>query len=388
MSILKGGERGLHQWSIFTRQVGVWILAAVIGSAGAWSIGMKMNSTPKQWHAAQSVFFSMSTEKHRALASREWRGFKANARRAGQLAFAGGFGSLLLLWWLFDKFGAAAKDKKHKRGSRLVPSSHLARMIRKRGNLDLELCGVPLPEESERTHILMVGTTGVGKSTAMRQLLDQVRGKGERAIVYDPGGHFLSEYATDGDILLNPFDRRSDSWSIFHEISSERDAVRIAQSLVGGKEGKDEGFVQGGRAVLSSLLWKLHQTGQRDMGKLYDWLVVSDQEELAELLKGTPGARPLGKGAAEQASGMLSFAAENAAAIQTYSQAGHLKGEPPFSISRVGTWWSGWFNRLDACSKEPCSRSASSCFIMAGSCCKRSHEPWRIKQQAFVVFRR
>jgi len=333
MSVLKGGERTLHRWSIISRQAGVWLLALLIGAGLGWGVGMKLDSNPAEWQAAHSVLLSMGAERKRALHSREWRGFKANSRRAGQLGSAGGAGALFLLWWLFDKFGQVG-DKKHKRGSRLATAAQVSKMIRKRGQPDLELCGVPLPEGSERTHILLVGTSGVGKSTVMRQGLDQIREKDERALVYDPGGHFLSEYAREGDILLNPFDHRSDNWSIFHEIQSERDAVRVAQSLVTGKEGKDEGFVQGGRSVLSSLIWKLSKSGQTSMSQFYEWLVMSDQEQLAEYLAGTPGARPLGKGAAEQASGMLSFAAENAAAIQAYAQASHLSGEQPFSIRR------------------------------------------------------
>jgi len=134
--------------------------------------------------------------------------------------------------------------------------------------------------------------------------------------------------------LLNPFDWRSDNWSIFHEVDSERDAVRIAQSLVVGKEGKDDGFVNGARAVLSALVWKLHQNGQPDMQKLYDWLILSSHEDLAEYLKGTPGARHIGSGAAEQASGMLSFASENSPAIKAYAEASHLAGDLPFSLRR------------------------------------------------------
>jgi len=194
MSVLKGGERTLHKWSIISRQFGVWILAGLIGGAGAWGIGMKLTSTTTQWHAAQSVFFSMGQEKHRALVGLEWRAWKSNAQRAGDLGAGGAFGMLLLVWYVFDKFGNAAKDKKHKRGSRLVNSEQLSRMVRRRARdePDIELCGVPLPPGSERKHILMIGTTGVGKSTCMRELLDQVRGKGERAIVFDPGGHFLT----------------------------------------------------------------------------------------------------------------------------------------------------------------------------------------------------
>jgi len=335
MSVLKGGERTLHRWSIVTRQAGVWILAGVIGGGGAWGIGMKMTSSQQQWHAAQSVFLSMGEKKQRALHSREWQGFKANSRRSAQLGFAGVAGALFLLWWLFDKFGQVG-DKKHKRGSRLVSSAQLGKIIRRRSKVepDLHLCGVPLPPGSEQKHLLMIGTTGVGKSTAMRELLDQVRSKNERAIVYDPNGHFLSEYAKEGDALLSPFDARSDAWSIFNEVQSKRDARRIAKSLVTKKEGTDEGFVNGARAILGSMIWKLHQDGNPSMQKFYDWLEIAEVDEITELLKGTPGGRHLGKDASEQASGMLSFATESAESIEAYADVTYNDDDPPFSLRK------------------------------------------------------
>ena len=334
-NVLSGGERALHRLSIIHRQFAVWLIAGVIGAAAGWALGMKMqHTTAAEWQAAKVAIFGWAGKRARAQASPEFRALKAKAIASTPHAAGGGLAAIALVLQIAARFGSAAKDKKHRRGSRLASAGELSRLVRRRSKPELQLCGVPLPAGCERKHILMIGTTGVGKSTAMRELLDQVRARHERAIVYDPGGHFLSEYARPGDVMLNPFDDRADAWTVFAEVDSERDAVRVAQSLVTGKEGKDEGFVQGGRAVLASLIWKLRQTNQLDMLTLYNWLVVSDQEELAKMLAGTPGARPLGQGAAEQASGMLAFAAEQAAAIQAYANASHLNGQKPVSVRR------------------------------------------------------
>ncbi len=48
--------------------------------------------------------------------------------------------------------------------------------------LDPSYC---IPKRIEASHILMMGDTGSGKSNAIRQLLRQVRERGESAIVYD-----------------------------------------------------------------------------------------------------------------------------------------------------------------------------------------------------------
>jgi hypothetical protein len=51
-----------------------------------------------------------------------------------------------------------------------------------------------IPQRLEASHILMMGDTGSGKSNAIRQLLRQVRERGESAIVYDPAMDFVSEF--------------------------------------------------------------------------------------------------------------------------------------------------------------------------------------------------
>jgi len=335
-NIMKGGERTLHRWSIFSRQAVVWLGVLVAGFSAGWGMHMKLKTTPTEWHAASDAWLSMGRVRHHAQSSLAYRAWAYQSKAGLQAGAAGMVLSGFLLLMVFQKFGQIG-DKTHKRGSRLISSQQLSKMIRRRSKVepDLHLCGVPLPRNIELKHLLLAGGTGVGKSTVMRECLDQVRDKDERAIVFDPGGHFLSEYAAEGDVLLNPFDRRADNWSIFHEIDSERDAVRVAQSLVTSKgDGKDEGFVNGARAIMSALIWKLAQGGDPSMQKLYDWLVLSSHDDLAEFLAGTPGARHIGSGAAEQASGMLSFASENAGAVKAYGQASHLHGEPPFSLRK------------------------------------------------------
>ena len=74
-----------------------------------------------------------------------------------------------------------------------------------------------IPKRLEASHILMMGDTGSGKSNAIRQLLRQVRDRGESAIVYDPAMDFVSEFYSPGrgDLILNPLDQRCpllESW--------------------------------------------------------------------------------------------------------------------------------------------------------------------------------
>jgi hypothetical protein len=52
----------------------------------------------------------------------------------------------------------------------------------------LTLAGVAVPFEDETKHFKFMGTTGAGKSTAMRELLDGALKRGDRAVVADPDG--------------------------------------------------------------------------------------------------------------------------------------------------------------------------------------------------------
>ena len=54
----------------------------------------------------------------------------------------------------------------------------------------------------------LIGTTGSGKSTAIRELLYQAIKRGDRAIFADPDGGYLTKLYDPhfGDVILNPFD--------------------------------------------------------------------------------------------------------------------------------------------------------------------------------------
>ena len=81
----------------------------------------------------------------------------------------------------------------------------------------LHIAGVSVPLEDETKHFKFMGTTGSGKSTAMRELLNGALKRGDRAIIADPDGGYLSRFydPSRGDVILNPFDTRSAKWNLF-----------------------------------------------------------------------------------------------------------------------------------------------------------------------------
>ena len=63
-----------------------------------------------------------------------------------------------------------------------------------------------IPRDAENKHFLVVGDTGSGKSSVIRQMLYQVADRGDSAIVYDPACEFVKQFYDErrGDIVLNP----------------------------------------------------------------------------------------------------------------------------------------------------------------------------------------
>src|SRR5258708_8099846 len=74
-----------------------------------------------------------------------------------------------------------------------------------------------LPGEIESSHILVMGDSGKGKSALIRQILLQIKHRGETAIVYDPAtpADYVPYFLTPsrGDVILNPLDQRMPYWT-------------------------------------------------------------------------------------------------------------------------------------------------------------------------------
>ncbi len=158
-----------------------------------------------------------------------------------------------------------------------------------------------IPKRLESSHIMLMGDTGAGKSSAIRQILRQVKGRGDSAIVYDPAMDFVGEFYSPerGDLILNPLDARFPYWSLPDEIFNDEIATSIAAALLPEKEYEKAFFTDAPRRVLAHLLRRKPQV--RD---LLRWM--SDPEEIAAIVKGTPLAAYLDPGAPAQRAGILS----------------------------------------------------------------------------------
>ncbi|WP_341789297.1 type IV secretion system DNA-binding domain-containing protein [Rickettsia endosymbiont of Polydrusus tereticollis] len=72
-----------------------------------------------------------------------------------------------------------------KQNGKLVEPKVLAKMLYKAKAASLiKIAGLPLVKNSEGQHIILIGTTGSGKTNTLNILLPQLRSQGHRAIYY------------------------------------------------------------------------------------------------------------------------------------------------------------------------------------------------------------
>lgn len=124
----------------------------------------------------------------------------------------------------------------------------------------LQIGPVPIPQRIETRHFAFLGTTGSGKTTVLRQMLDGIEARGEAALVYDTSGEFIAHYYNParGDIILNPFDARCAFWSPFDEISHPADADRIARQLVSETGSQDDDvWLETSRILVANMMRSL-----------------------------------------------------------------------------------------------------------------------------------
>ena len=158
-----------------------------------------------------------------------------------------------------------------------------------------------IPKSAEAKHIQIMGDTGTGKSTILKQLLQQISNRGEVAIVYDPAGEFTETFYKEsrGDWILNPLDKRSPYWTPSSELRNPAEARTIAASMYQPREDKrGEFFTDTPQKIFAHLL-KYKPTPE----ELVHWM--SNEKEIDRRLQDTELANFAPKNAPQQRAGVL-----------------------------------------------------------------------------------
>lgn len=203
-----------------------------------------------------------------------------------------GFVLSILLIWAIHQMGKGefegASFKEFLRGTQVVSSSALSKKTRNKKQQQIQVAGIPMPLSIETLHLLVGGSTGAGKSVLIRELVASALRRGDRLIIADPNGDMLSKFGTDQDVILNPYDARSQSWSFFNEIRYDYDFKRFALSVVPrGQSPEEEEWASYGRLLLSETAQKLFALGVYDIKELFRWTTIAPPHDLKNFLEGT-----------------------------------------------------------------------------------------------------
>jgi type IV secretory pathway TraG/TraD family ATPase VirD4 len=155
----------------------------------------------------------------------------------------------------------------------------------------LTMAGIVIPAADETKHFKLIGTTGTGKSTAIRELLGCAIARGDRAVFADPDAGYLANFYDRyrGDIVLNPFERESVKWDLFAEIKDSYDVDQLASALIPNCDDPAAREWRGyARTFLAAVVRRCHLTGWRDVADLWRLLTVASADELRPIVAGTP----------------------------------------------------------------------------------------------------
>ena len=221
---------------------------------------------------------------------------------AGAALTGGGIGCALVVCALagLRAFGHRLGRGRRLRGGELVSARKLAHRTvplrrsllslgRKPGDAPYEIARIPWPDGAETLHTIVSGTTGSGKTVLIADLVEQIREKGERCVLYDKMGSYTETFFDKRrDVLLNPLDSRAPRWSPFLEARSARDFDTMAAALIPRqKDAADPFWITAARQLFShgaAVLWQRGETRNR---VLVDHLLKAELSALADAMEGT-----------------------------------------------------------------------------------------------------
>jgi len=245
---------------------------------------------------------------------------------------------ILLLPWAFSrgrKWKHAAKHGHTLRGPRLVTRSQFNQLKHSDGigfttleratvreyllEYGREQHMVRIPRKEESSHFALMGDSGTGKSSLIRQLLVQVRARGETAVVFDPELEFTPQFfEPTTDVVLNPTDERMPFWTPSDEVQYPPEATALAESLFPDKPHDNPFFTQSSRKIFAHLL-RYRPTPQ----DLTAWM--KNMDEIDRRIAGTEMEAMLAKGAAGQRAAVQGTFNQVGAAFQLLPNAQEAK---------------------------------------------------------------
>lgn len=236
--------------------------------------------------------------------------------------------------WFIAGIGRKESEDQYISGMQLTDKpAEVNKLLRKNGELsDLRVGDLHMVRMAEVLNFLMHGTIGVGKSTLIRWLLDFIRKRGDRAIIYDSGCTFTeTHYNPSTDFILNAHDERCANWQMWGECVDTVDYDNLAASLIPVEGESDPFWVSSSRTIFADLAIRMSADPERSIEKFLKTLLSLSMKSLRDYLANTPSANLVEEKIEKTAISIRSVVTNYAKALR-YLQGLDDGTKPPFTI--------------------------------------------------------
>lgn len=151
------------------------------------------------------------------------------------------------------------------------------------------------PRKIEPQHLLVEGANGTGKTQLLKQLVNQLRERGDTVVIVDLQYDMFNTFGRQGDVILSPFDERSPGWLPLNEIRRPSDWDALAETLISKGEGNSAEWNAMARAYFSAIARgyqrEIEEAGlDFDHNSLFNLLTSAPVEDVAPFLQGSAAA--------------------------------------------------------------------------------------------------
>jgi hypothetical protein len=202
---------------------------------------------------------------------------------------------------------------------------------------------VHIAEELLPYHLALFGSSGMGKSSILLDLVKQIRERGEAAIIYDPKGEFRDRfYDEKTDMILDPTDARSVYWELEREARDEAEATPWGMAFYPEEPNSQAFFKKHPRLILGYLIsrysaWNEKEPAEQATTANLGLWFARGEEYILPRVRGTEHERTLNRGKKNQAAvisdqsqGMFSTLGEVAKPLRMFPES--REGRKVFSV--------------------------------------------------------
>ena len=178
------------------------------------------------------------------------------------------------------------------RGARFITPKEYTKKLKENKQIPtIPMASIKMGFGNESRGTFIVGKPGKGKTVCLNDVLENIKDRGGKAIIYDYKGDYVSKfYDSDRDLIFNPLDARSVGWTVMNEVQTYMDVDAIAGSLIPPAiSNADPFWPDAARGVVAGCMHYLYREEIKNNAALWD-LLTMEAKDLSKKFKGLKGA--------------------------------------------------------------------------------------------------